>query len=166
MSSRLSERGHRVVRKVVWPLVSPLYVDCNRDYRNTVFLAGTERSGTTWVSDIINYKREYRYIFEPFRPAKVDICRDFAPRQYIRPENDDHRFVQAAEAILSGRIRNGWTDKYHRRFVSSKRLVKDVRANLFLKWIHCHFPNMPIILLLRHPCAVARTHRRCRWQER
>lgn len=150
----------RISGRILWPLISPLYVDCNPDYRSTIFLAGTEKSGTTWISDIINYRREYRYVFEPFWSVKVDICRGFKPRQYLRPDNQERYFIETAQAILSGRIRNKWTDKYHRRFIAGKRLIKDIRVNLFLKWIHNHFPEIPIILLLRHPCAVARSHLR------
>lgn len=144
----------------MWPLISPFYIDYPPDYRNTIFLAGTEKSGTTWVSDIINYNNRYRYIFEPFWADKVDICRNFKPRLYIRPDNNDNYFITTAEFILSGRIRNRWTDRYHKKFLAKKRLIKDIRANLFLKWIHHHFPEIPIILLLRHPCAVARSHLR------
>ncbi len=148
------------LQKRLRPLLSPFYIDYNRDTKSTLFLAGTEKSGTTWISDIINYRHEYRYIFEPFWADKVDLCRDLRTQQYLRPDDDAPRFVHAAEAILSGQIRNAWTDKYHRRFIAKQRLVKDIRANLFLKWLHNHFPEMPIILLLRHPCAVVRSHLR------
>jgi hypothetical protein len=150
----------RLDKRVVQPLISPLYIDYNPDYRAAIFLAGTEKSGTTWISDIINYRREYRYIFEPFWADRVDLCQSFGPRQYIRPDDDNPAWLGPAKAILSGRIRNSWTDKYHRRFVARQRLIKDIRANLFIKWIHCHFPAVPIILLLRHPCAVVRSHLR------
>lgn len=153
----ISRIRRRINRKIFSPLISPFYIDYNPDYRQSIFLAGSERSGTTWISDIINHKREYRYIFEPFWPAKVDICEKFRFQQYLRPENQDRYFIEAVEAILSGRIRNRWTDRYHRRFIASKRLIKDVRANLLLKWMHGNFPEMPIILILRHPCAVARS---------
>jgi len=160
ISKRIGNIKRRANRKIFGPLISPFYIDYRPDYRNSILLAGTEKSGTTWVSDIINYKREYRYIFEPFWPAKVDICKGFRPRQYLRPANQDSYFIETAKTILSGRIRNNWTDKYHRRFIANKRLIKDIRANLFLKWILNHFPEIPIILLLRHPCAVARSHLR------
>lgn len=151
---RLSNLGQKIKRKVVQPLITPLYVDYNHNYESSIFLAGTERSGTTWVSEIINCNSEYRYIFEPFWPARVDICQRFRPQQYLRIDNNDPYYLHAAETILTGNIRNKWTDKYHRRFIANKRLIKDVRANLFLKWMSTHFPNMPIILLIRHPCAV------------
>jgi hypothetical protein len=40
-----------------------------------------------------------------------------------------------------------------------------VRANLFLKWLHGLFPEMPIVLLLRHPCAVAASRLRYDWHD-
>lgn len=150
----------RLDKQVIWPLIRPLYLDYQADYRNSIFLAGTEKSGTTWVSDIINYNNDYRYIFEPFWANKVDICQSFKPQQYLRPDNKQDEYLKPAKAILSGKIRNKWTDKYHKKFIANKRLIKDIRANLFLKWIHLNFPAMPIILLLRHPCAVARSHLR------
>jgi hypothetical protein len=125
-----------------------------------VFLAGTGRSGTTWVSHFINYRNEYRYIFEPFPSPKANICTAFRYRQYLRPENDDPGLLAGAEAILTGRLRNGWIDRYNRRFVARKRLIKDIRANLLLKWLRKHFPGVRVILLLRHPCAVASSRTR------
>ncbi|HRV94917.1 MAG TPA: sulfotransferase domain-containing protein [Anaerolineae bacterium] len=144
-------------KKAIQPFYNRLYVDTNTNYRNSIFLAGTGRSGTTWVSDIINFKREYRYIFEPFYNAEVDLCRRFEEIQYLRPDNQDEYYLAAAKDILSGKIRNQWTDQYHRSFISEKRLIKDIRTNLMLKWINSHFPEIPIIFLMRHPCAVAKS---------
>jgi hypothetical protein len=146
-------RLNYLYEKIVWPL----YYDSNKDHKNTVFIAGTERSGTTWVSDLINYKREYRYIFEPFWALRVPECHGFKSHQYIRENNCDTYYLKSTEAILSGRIRNKWTDQYHRKFIASKRLIKDIRANLFLKWMKVNFPDIKIIFLMRHPCAVARS---------
>ena len=145
---------------------SNFYVDLNRDYRNTVFLAGSARSGTTWASDIVNYKNEYRYIFEPFHSGKVEICKGFQHRQYLRPEDRREEFLRPARTILSGDLRSRWPDHLQRRFVSRRRLIKEVRANLMLGWMRANFPEMSMILLLRHPCAVAnsRTHLRRRWK--
>jgi hypothetical protein len=145
-------------------LHSRFYADLNRDHKNFIFLAGSARSGTTWVSDIINYNNEYRYMFEPFHPGKVQICKNFEPKQYLRPEDRREETLIPARTILSGGIRSEWTDFLNLRFISWRRLIKDIRANLMLGWIRTNFPGMPIILLLRHPCAVAssKTHLRHR----
>ena len=160
MNKRMSQLTRRLNKQIIWPLISPMYLDYNPDYRNTIFLAGTEKSGTTWISDIINYNNAYRYIFEPFWADQVSECYNFKPQQYLRPDDDDPYYLETARAILSGQLRNKWADKYHRRFIANKRLVKDIRANLFLKWIKFHFSEIPIVFLLRHPCAVARSHMR------
>jgi hypothetical protein len=149
--------------KIRRKILSRVYIEFNSDNSNSIFLAGVGRSGTTWVSDIINYKNEYRYIFEPFHPHRVDICREFRYRQYLRPENQGKDFIEPVKSILSGRIRNSWTDKFNKKFICKKRLIKDIRANLLLGWIHQHFPNIPIILLLRHPCAVAHSKLKLNW---
>ncbi|MBV9454976.1 MAG: sulfotransferase [Rubrobacter sp.] len=145
-------------------VLSGLYVDLNRDYRNTIFLAGSGRSGTTWLSDIINYKNEYRYVFEPFHPEKVEICRHFRHKQYLRPDDRREAFLYPAQTILSGALRNRWADRFHSRFVSERRLIKDIRANLMLGWIRANFPEMLMVFLLRHPCAVANSKVKLGWK--
>lgn len=134
------------------------YIDLDRDYRNSIFLAGTGRSGTTWISEIINYKNEYRYIFEPFHPNKVKTSKIFGVRRYIRPSCRDTDLLGAAEYILTGKIRNFWTDNFNAKFICTKRLIKCIRANLFLRWLYENFPGLSIILLIRHPCATALSH--------
>jgi len=131
------------------------FLDLNPDAGAAILLAGSGRSGTTWVSDIINYDNRLRYLFEPFFGREVPAFRHFATRQYLRPECDDPRYLDPVRRVLTGRIRNRWVDNLNRRVVSRRRLVKDIRGCLLLAWIHRHFPEVPIVYLLRHPCAVA-----------
>lgn len=56
---------------------------------------------------------------------------------------------------MSGKLRSSWSDQYNGRLVSNKRLIKSTRANLFLGWLNRNFPDVPIILLIKHSCAVA-----------
>jgi hypothetical protein len=137
---------HRVLNRV--------YVDTG-DYRNTVFIAGTGRSGTTWLEDIINCAHDHRILFEPFHSKEVPLLSQWNYRQYLRPDERADRYLTPARKILSGRIRNKWIDQLNMKHLVSRRLIKDIRANLLLRWIHTHFPEVPIVLLLRHPCAVA-----------
>jgi hypothetical protein len=53
----------------------------------------------------------------------------------------------------------------HRKFVARRRLIKDIRANLLLGWMRENFPGMPIVLLLRHPCAVAASRLALGWRD-
>jgi hypothetical protein len=146
-------------------LLGGLYVDLSRDHRNSVFLAGSGRSGTTWLSEIINHRRDYRYVFEPFHPGKVGVCRHFRTKQYLRPGDRREEYLRPARKILTGGLRSGWTDRFHRRFVARRRLIKDIRANLLLGWMRAHFPGMPMVLLLRHPCAVVASRLALGWRD-
>jgi hypothetical protein len=138
-------------------------IDTGADHRAAVFLAGTARSGTTWVSELINHRGEYRYVFEPFNHKKLPLVAPFGGRRYLRPEDPDPELLRIANLVLSGKIRSSWTERFNRRLIANRRLIKDVRANLFLKWLHTHFPGMPIVLVVRHPCAVAHSYAKHGW---
>ena len=62
-------------------LLGGFYVDLGHDHRDSVFLAGSGRGGTTCVSEIINYRGEYGYVIEPFHAGKVDPCKNFGSKQ-------------------------------------------------------------------------------------
>ena len=153
----------KLLRRLGTRVGGQLYVDRGSGVEDTTLLAGSARAGTTWVSDIINHDGQYRYIFEPFHPNRLEITRHFRPRQYLRPGNRDPAYLRPAEAILSGRVRSAWTDKYNRARLASKRLVKEVRGNLLLGWIHANFPKVPVVLILRHPCAVVNSQLDLEW---
>jgi hypothetical protein len=135
-------------------VLGQVYLDSGSGPEDSVLVAGSGRSGTTWVAGIVNYRNDYRYIHEPFRPHRLKTARVFRPRHYIRPNERDPQLIGAADAILSGRIRSMWTDKYNRKRLPGKRLIKEVRGNLLLPWLQQNFPQTPVVLLLRHPCAV------------
>jgi hypothetical protein len=130
-------------------------IDRHPDHRRSILIAGTGRSGGTWLSEIINQRNEYRFIFEPFHPKRTPWMKAFGERRYMRPEEKGSEFLELTQSIVEGRIRHPWTERFNRRFVAHQRLIKEDYANLMMKWLHVNFPGMPLILLLRHPCAVA-----------
>ena len=138
-------------RRIRRRFFSYVHFDLKSDPRNTIFIAGSGRSGTTWLSDIVNYRNEFRTIFEPFHRAKVKRCQHFEEKQYLRPDNQDPAYVDPARAILSGNVPDWWANHYNTKLVARKRLIKDIRANLLLKWMHVQFPAVPIVFMLRHP---------------
>jgi hypothetical protein len=127
-------------------------------------VAGTGRSGTTWVEQIINCRQEFRVVFEPFWPLRVPFCSMFPETTYLRTDEPAADHYRAARTVLSGRFRNSWTDQFNHRRIYWKRLIKDVRANLFLHWLHRRFATLPIIFVLRHPCAVVVSQERVFWR--
>ena len=132
-----------------------VFIDLSRDFRRSLFLAGDGRSGTTWLSEIINCDNRYRYMFEPFHPSFVSAVKHFRFFQYLRPDNLDEAYLRPARRIVSGAYRAKRVDSLNKRRIATRRLIKDIFANLFLKWLHVQFPGMPLVLVVRHPCAVA-----------
>ena len=127
-----------------------------------VLLAGTVRSGTTWVSSVINYAGQYRYLFEPLHPH-LACARQIPARLYLTPNDRWPAVRSRVEAILGGRVRDPRVDQFNTRSVSTRRLIKVIHANLMLAWVHHRFPRTPIVLLLRHPCAVVNSLLRLGW---
>src|SRR5262249_34530295 len=136
------------------------------DYRQTVMLAGVGRSGTTWVEQVINHGNDYREMFEPFHFEKTPDCAHFKVHQYLRTDCRDPRYLSPATRIVTGRIHSPWIDRFNHRHWARQRLIKDIRVNLLLKWLHARFPGMPLLLMLRHPCAVASSCLQLKWKTR
>ena len=139
------------------------HININTDISKTVFLAGSGRGGTTWLAELLNFRNNYRYMFEPFSSSHVRICEQFNTRQYLRENSKNKEYYNVTRLILSGAIHHKWIDRFNKKFICKERLIKDIRVNLFLKWMNVNFPSMPIILMLRHPCAVALSRITLNW---
>ncbi len=145
------EAQHLLRRAVSWPPI----IDFPPDLRRTVFLASPGRSGSGWVANIINYKNDYRYMYEPFNPVQQVVSPGFSMGRYLRPDDRDPALLKVARRLLTGGVGyNKLVDVDNKRFIASRRLIKEVSANLWLKWLHANFPGVKIVLLFRHPCAV------------
>jgi len=126
-------------------------------------VAGTARSGTTWLVDLIASQIPSRILFEPFNPDLVSDYGRFQYFQYMRPGTENPEFYAFAQKIFTGGIRNHWIDHQNERIISNFRLVKEIRANLALKWLHDNFHEVPILFMIRHPCAVVLSRMELGW---
>jgi Sulfotransferase family len=147
-------------------LLGGLCVDLGKgNHRDSVFLAGSGRSGTTWLSEVVARGGGYRHVFEPFGPARVGAFAHFRSKQYLRLDDAREEFLEPARLALTGALKDPWTNRFNRAFVARRRLIKDIRANLLLGWMRANFPGMPIVLLLRHPCAVVTSRLALGWKD-
>ncbi|MEM1354500.1 MAG: sulfotransferase [Planctomycetota bacterium] len=133
------------------------------DPANTVLLAGSGRSGTTWLGQIINADHQYREVFEPLFPERVRRVAEFPTTRYIPVNDTDASLAALIGGLLEGRVRSRWTDRYNRRFLARRRLTKVIRANLMLGYIRRRFPHVKLCFALRHPCAVATSRLKLGW---
>jgi hypothetical protein len=81
----------------------------------------------------------------------------------MRPGTENAEFHAFAQDVFSGEIRNRWIDRQNEQIFARYRLIKEIRANLALKWLHDHFPQVPIVFLIRHPCAVVLSRMELGW---
>lgn len=152
-------------------LLTPLYrvsaachFDLNADYRNTVLITSSGRSGSTWLADVVNYKNEYRLIFEPFRRDRSPLAKDIRFGLYLDPATEFTPEAQAIDTILRGRVWTPYSEQRNKR-IAVRRIIKDIRTTNLIPWIRINFPALPIVYLLRHPLAVARSWTRLGWRD-
>lgn len=126
-------------------------------------VAGTARSGTTWLANIIASQIPCRIMFEPFNPEMVKEFRQFHYFQYMRPTEQNSELFSYCRTIFTGDIRHRWIDCEVTHLFPRYRLVKEIRANLFLNWIHTMFPELPLLFIIRHPCAVVLSRMQLTW---
>jgi len=66
-------------------------------------------------------------------------------------------------AILAGKVRTAWTDRYNTRSLARRRMIKAIRANLLLGWISRQCPQVTMLYAMRHPCAVVHSRVKLGW---
>jgi hypothetical protein len=131
-----------------------------------ILLAGSGRSGTTWVSDLLCRVPGTQRIFEPLRQAarwRPPGTWPSVRSPYLRPEGEYPGWHALLRDVLTGRCRSYWTDPSRTSFFPDRYLIKEIRANLMLGYIHDHFQPR-IIHVLRHPCAVVASRTRLDWR--
>jgi hypothetical protein len=141
------------------------YLDLGRGVRDTTLVVSTGRSGSTWVAEIINHRRDYRLVFEPFRSDRVRRARDFKLGQYIDPTDQAHPLAGNADALLAGRVRNWWTDRQNPKRIARRRIVKEIRITNLIPWIRARHPEMRIVYVVRNPVTVARSWLELDWSD-
>jgi len=161
--SCLSWRLRRIYRRIAGKVFRVFYIDRIREIQNSMMVAGAARSGTNWLAEIIVSQLPCRLMFEPFHCEHVKAFRPFHYFQYMRPEEDDLRLQAYCEKVFTGAIRDRWIDRQVESILPTKRVIKEIRANLFLRWIRDRFPSLPLIFLIRHPCAVVLSRMRLNW---
>lgn len=135
----------------------------SRDYSKIVFVAGTGRSGTTWLAEMLNSHNDFRIFFEPFYNQKVKQFRNLSYRPYLRKGHHDQELKTIIKNILKGKSLNRWILLRDRNPFAKKLIIKDIRANLLLGYLKENFPEIRPVLLIRHPIDVALSREKLNW---
>ena len=146
-----------------------------RDFtpEQAIIIAGSGRSGTSWILNTLGDRLGYQTLFEPLSPnfvprAKsllgVDLLEDpviYSP--YLRSTSLHSDWQSYLTKALTGRIRNYWTDKKRVNLLPSGYIIKFIRANLMLSYINKNFGSKTIFVM-RHPCAVIFSRLQLNWK--
>jgi hypothetical protein len=162
-NANLQWQYHQARKYLTRIIYSRLYRDSNRDTHKSIMVAGTARSGTTWLASIIASQIPCRVMFEPFQSEMVAQFRDFHYFQYMRPHEPNAQLWAFCTKVFTGGIRHRWIDREVSILFPKYRLIKEIRANLFLQWIHTNFPEVPLVFIVRHPCAVVSSRLHLKW---
>lgn len=131
---------------------------------NAVLLSGIGRSGTTWLSNILNYDNRYRSLFEPFHPQHgIELREHITNAMYLRPDTVDEPLKQGFVDLLSGNMMNDYVDQDNADNYGKRILLKSIRLNTMLPWLHANLPEVPLVYIARHPASVIASQMRLGW---
>jgi hypothetical protein len=125
------------------------------NYREVVWLIGSGRSGTTWVSNLINHDKSYRELFEPFHPKTIKYVKQPILHKYIASAEHEPDLEKFANEVFTGKFTIPQIDKGNKTKRYNKLLVKDISVNLFAHSLFQNYPFLKVVLLIRNPFAVA-----------
>lgn len=112
------------------------------NYNEVIWLIGDGRSGTTWVSDLINHEKSYREMFEPFHPMLVRDANFIIPHQYMRRDGSNEDLEAFSAKVFSGKYTHERLDSENRSLRYSGLLIKDIFANLMSHWAVSQFQQV------------------------
>ena len=124
-------------RRAVQEVASRFYINPEADPRKSILVAGTARSGTTWLGDLIASQIPSRILFEPFNPDLVPEYRKFHYFQYMRSGTENPKFGAFARKVFTGEIRANlalkWLENYCReQNIENEKVWQMLRRQLWL----------------------------------
>jgi hypothetical protein len=149
----------------VAPSSRVIYLDRAGGPSRSVMIFSSPRSGGTLLGEVLAHHDRQRFMFEPFWGGAVGESRNLSRGRYADPESDDPELNSTLETALCGRIRNMHVDRGNTSRFPRGRVIKDCYATNLAPYLAKHFPEVPLILLLRHPVATAESAVALGWND-
>jgi hypothetical protein len=138
------------------------FVDLGRGDGACLLVAGTARSGTTWLGNVLAHATRSRPMFEPFLQDatfgfSIRSCRCPALDQYqpyLAAEAEPGEWMREVDRILKGKVRHWWCDRSTPPGIYRRRTIKAVRINLLLDHLAARRPALKILFVVRNPYSV------------
>src|ERR1700722_3672573 len=126
-----------------------------------IWLVSDGRSGSTWLSALINHAQMFAEYFEPLHSDYTPSLQGDPLIPYIRPGHVPDRYRDLYRRVFRREFvgpRSGPRDKNR-----SSVLVKDIHALLSVRAISEEHPDVGIVCLIRDPVEVAISKLRVAW---
>ena len=125
------------------------------DEARAAWVCSWQRSGSTLLAEVLASAPGTRLVYEPANVPGA-LFRGEAAAQVPLPCGPGPELA-SIERALRGRVHGAWVDQLAEGHVFARRVVKDVRAVGLLELVAARHPATPIVLLVRHPIAIARS---------
>jgi len=141
------------------PYLLPLTKPKNINMSKVLIIAGSPRSGTTWLGDLISNIPKSIVLFEPLHLDKYPRAKEyeFEWRTYINSNSDNPKAKEFFEDLFNCRFVNSWITRevpVSNLFDIQYFIFKFVRANMLIDWLNNNFYIKKPVFIIRHPCAV------------
>ena len=153
------------------------------DNLEPIVVAGSGRSGTTWLLDLLAMQRSIRPVFEPLHFKNVPKTRHLWGL-YLREDETHEPLETFLSKVFYHRPDRAWFSwmtcrvdwdtpiwnrptayrhgMKHWRPQATRRAIKFIKASLMLPWMQRRFPSK-LIYITRHPCAVLSSRKEMGW---
>ncbi|WP_461599627.1 sulfotransferase domain-containing protein [Winogradskyella sp.] len=140
-----------------------------RSFNKHIIIAGSARSGTSWLAEIIALQFRYRLLFEPEHEYQTQeghlICDKFISKQVLQKEQEEY-----FRRVFRNKIDNDWIAQISNRkfkmhlwpFIPKKYVIKFVRCNLSAHFMSSYF-NIPLLFIIRNPYDVILSQNRVKF---
>lgn len=137
------------------------FVVGGHDTSKAVWITSWQRSGSTWLAEMLASPKRTRFIYEP---ANVpDRCFEGADAAKIAPPLISIPHTAAIVKSLEGNTTHWWSDQFNRSHKPKRLVAKDVRGLGVAGNVAAQLEAMPVIILVRNPIAVATSIIRLGW---
>ncbi len=136
------------------------------DVDRTVTLMASRRGGSTWVQELLSSGPGVCPLFEPLFGTWYRRRHGLGVVPLPRPGQEAPELEQFLREVMAGRRLTPMLRRLcdtPELLAADQFLVKHVRLSLAAGWLLERFPRSPMVLLVRHPCAVVESLERVRW---
>ena len=131
------------------------------DTTKAVWISSWQRSGSTWLAEMVASPPRTRLVYEP---ANIpDDYFDGAEAALTPPPLDSTVHTSAVVQGLSGTVRHWWSDQFNRTHLPKRLVVKDVRGLGVAGRVAEQLSSTPLVILVRNPVDVATSTIRLGW---